>query len=170
LQLNPVASIISHRARDALFATTQGALQAMQPRYWRFGLLALVLAAGGTLLYLWLTLLSPFGYEYPEHMAPETTDTGYHKVFVYGTLRFAPVRWIVKGRAGDPPPHTLEGYRKTGLDIRPDPDSEVEGLLLQVSNDELRRLDRYERLGVQYRREAIELDDGRQAWIYQLKD
>jgi len=142
----------------------------MQRKYWSFGLLALTVAVGATALYLWLTLLSPFGYQYPEDMAPETMDSAYHKVFVYGTLRFAPVRWIVKGRAGDPAPHTLQGYRKTGLDIQPAPDSEVKGLLLKVSNEELRRLDRYERLGVQYRREAIELDDGRQAWIYQLKD
>lgn len=142
----------------------------MRRKHWIAGSLVFLLAVIGALFYFWLILLSPFSYQYPEHMWPETPDSGYHKVFVYGTLRFAPVRWIVKGRAGDPEPHVLKGYRKTGLDVQSDPDSEVEGLLLKVSNEELRRLDRYERLGIQYRREAIELEDGRQVWIYQLED
>lgn len=133
--------------------------------------LALLLAATASVLfYLWLTLLSPFGYEYPESRAPEPTEAGHHLVFVYGTLRFAPVRWIVTGRAGDPEPHTLEGYRKTGLDIETAPGHEVEGMILTVSREELRRLDRYERLGVKYRRHAITLDDGREAWVYQLME
>lgn len=123
----------------------------------------------GTALYLWFVLLSPFGYDYPEHMAPETTESGYHRVFVYGTLRFAPVRWIVTGRVGEATPYTLAGYRKTGLDLERDPDSEVDGLILRVSSDELRRLDRYERLGIKYRRTAVTLSDGRQAWVYQLE-
>ncbi len=133
--------------------------------------LALLLAlTASVLFYLWLTLLSPYGYEYPETMAPAPTEAGHHLVFVYGTLRFAPVRWIVTGRSGDPEPHTLEGYRKTGLDIEPAPESEVEGMILTVSRDELRRLDRYERLGVKYQRHAITLNDGREAWVYQLME
>lgn len=130
-------------------------------------LLALV---ASVLTYLWLTLLSPYGYDYPEAMAPEATEAGHHRVFVYGTLRYAPVRWIVTGRAGDPEPYTLEGYRKKGLDIKPAPGEEVEGMILTVSVEELRRLDRYERLGVHYRREPITLEDGRKAWVYQLME
>lgn len=130
-------------------------------------LLALV---ASVLVYLWLTLLSPFGYDYPEAMAPESTEAGHHRLFVYGTLRYAPVRWIVTGRAGDPEPYTLEGYRKTGLDIKPAPGEKVEGMILTVSTEELRRLDRYERLGVRYRREPITLEDGRKAWVYQLME
>lgn len=123
-------------------------------------------SAGVVALYLWVQLLSPFGFEYPEDMAPEATESGYHKVFVYGTLRFAPVRWVVKGRAGETESHTLSGYRKTGLDLQVNPDSEVEGYLLRVSDEELRRLDRYERLGVRYERRTVQLDDDRQAWAY----
>lgn len=121
-------------------------------------------------LYLWIQLLSPFGFEHPVDMVPQQTESGYHKVFVYGTLRFAPVRWIVKGRAGEAESHTLHGYRRSGLDIQADPSAVVDGYLLRVSTEELLRLDRYERLGIRYQRKAIELKDGGWAWVYQRID
>lgn len=132
--------------------------------------LSLLMGVVAILAYLWLVLLSPFNYEYPEHMAAPPSEGGYQRVFVYGTLRYAPVRWIVMGRAGAPEPHTLQGYTKTALDIRPDPEGEVEGFLLKVTDEELRRLDRYERLGVRYLRTRVSLEDGREAWVYQLAD
>lgn len=132
--------------------------------------LSLTVVFVGLLAYLWLVLLSPFNYEYPEHMAAPSAAEGYHPVFVYGTLRYAPVRWIVMGRAGETEPHTLRGYTKTALDIRPDREGKVEGLLLHVTDEELRRLDRYERLGVRYLRNRVTLEDGRQAWVYQLAE
>lgn len=135
-------------------------------------MLLLAFLCGGVVLgvYLWVQLLSPFGYVYPEEMAPVETESGYHKVFVYGTLRFAPVRWVVKGRAGDPAPHTLSGFRREGLNLHADRDAEVDGYLLKVSGEELRRLDRYERLGIRYQRKSIRLEDGREVWIYRRLD
>ncbi len=142
----------------------------MKLRFWLIPPLFLLGGAGIVVLYLWVQLLSPFGFEYPEEMAPQATESGYHKVFVYGTLRFAPVRWVVKGRVGETESHTLSGYRRTGLDLQKDPDSEVEGYLLRVSSEELRRLDRYERLGLRYERRLVQLEDSRQAWVYQRLD
>lgn len=114
--------------------------------------------------YLWLTMLSPLTYERPDHL-PEIS-AGEHQVFVYGTLRYPLIRWWVYGRAGNPEPAVLEGYRRSGLDLEPAPDGRVEGLLLVVDQDELARLDRYERLGIRYAREAKRLDDGEVAWVY----
>ncbi|MFG6177267.1 gamma-glutamylcyclotransferase family protein [Halomonas sp. THAF12] len=114
--------------------------------------------------WLWLTLLSPWTYERPDHLAP--IGEGPHALFVYGTLTHAPVRWLVYGRTGEPTAATLEGYRRTGLDLTPSPGDRVDGLRLTVSADELARLDRYERLGVRYRRVRVTLSDGDDVWVY----
>ena len=114
--------------------------------------------------WLWLTMLSPWTYERPAHLAP--IQEGPHRVFVYGTLTHAPIRWLVYGRAGDPERAVLEGFRRTGLDLAPAPAGRVEGLLLRVDARELSRLDRYERLGIRYERVRVELSDGRMAWVY----
>jgi len=113
----------------------------------------------------WSIMLNPWNFEFPEHWEPADPDVP-HLVFVYGTLTLAPVRFIVKGRAGSPEPVTLSGYTREGLDINADPDGEISGLLLEVSADELRRLDRYERLGERYERQLMRLDDGTKAWVY----
>jgi len=114
--------------------------------------------------WLWLTMLSPWFYERPAGLADIEQRT--HQVFVYGTLRYAPVRLVVMGSFGDPTSAVLEGFQRNGLDLAPHPDSSVEGLLLQVSADELTRLDRYERLGIRYERVTITLRDGTSAWVY----
>ncbi|MDX1464929.1 MAG: gamma-glutamylcyclotransferase family protein [Halomonas sp.] len=126
--------------------------------------LPLLVAPAAVAGWLWLTMLSPFTYERPEHLAP--VAEGPHRVFVYGTLTHAPIRWLVYGRAGDPEPVVLEDYRRTGLDLAPAPSAQVEGLLLRVDARELARLDRYERLGLRYERVRVELRDGREAWVY----
>lgn len=131
----------------------------------RFLLLTL---AGLTLVvpaYLWFTLLSPWGYHPPPGLAP-ADPTRTHEVFVYGTLTNPLVRWLVIGREPQTHPATLPGYRKTGLDLEPEPGSNVSGEVLQVSADELKRLDRYERLGIRYTRVEIQLSDGNDAWVY----
>ncbi|WP_338071771.1 gamma-glutamylcyclotransferase family protein [Billgrantia desiderata] len=126
-----------------------------------FGLLAL---AG----WLWLTMLSPYTYDRPAHL-PEI-ETGEHAVFVYGTLRFAPVRWVVMGRAGETETAVLEGFRRERLDLVEAPDERVLGELVVVDADELERLDRYERLGIRYQRVPMRLADGRMAWVYRRLD
>ncbi|MDT8878199.1 gamma-glutamylcyclotransferase family protein [Halomonas saccharevitans] len=126
--------------------------------------LPLFIAPAAIAGWLWLTMLSPFTYERPDHLGP--ISDGPHRVFVYGTLTHAPIRWLVYGRAGDPDPVVLEGFRRTGLDLAPAPTARVEGLLLRVDAEELSRLDRYERLGIRYERVRLTLRDGTQAWVY----
>ncbi|QTP55087.1 gamma-glutamylcyclotransferase [Billgrantia sulfidoxydans] len=114
--------------------------------------------------WLWLTLLSPFSYDRPDHLPP--IEEGEHAVFVYGTLRFAPIRWVVMGRAGETQAAVLEGFRREGLDLAEAPGERVPGEIVVVDADELERLDRYERLGIRYRRVPMRLADGRMAWVY----
>ncbi|WP_035572741.1 gamma-glutamylcyclotransferase family protein [Halomonas halocynthiae] len=117
------------------------------------------------LLWLWLTLLSPWTYQQPEGLPamPESQQ----QVFVYGTLTHAPVRWLVYGRTGNPVAAQLAGFERQGLDLAPNAHAQVNGLLLNVNVNELRRLDRYERLGVRYERVRVRLSEGQQAWVYQ---
>lgn len=115
--------------------------------------------------WLWLTMLSPWFYDRPDDLPAIEQRT--HQVFVYGTLCYAPVRLVVMGSFGAPEEAVLEGYQRNGLDLSPQPGSNVEGLLLRVDAKQLARLDRYERLGVRYERVAISLDDGTRAWVYQ---
>ncbi|WP_136067719.1 gamma-glutamylcyclotransferase family protein [Modicisalibacter radicis] len=128
-------------------------------------ILALMLMAALAVGYLWIVFASPYGYSPPEN-PPAISRQGPHRVFVYGTLRFGVVRWLVYGRWGDPRPSVLPGYHREGLDIERRRDAEVEGYVLTVSRDELKRLDRYERLGVRYSRHRLTLASGRDAWVY----
>lgn len=118
--------------------------------------------------WLWLSLLSPWTYDRPEHVAP--VQEGPHHVFVYGTLTHAPVRWLAYGRTGDPEPAVLEGYRRDDLDLQAAPQGRVEGLVLTVDQEELTRLDRYERLGIRYDRVRVTLADGRRVWAYRRRE
>lgn len=132
----------------------------------QFSLLSAPLAI---LAWLWLTMLSPWTYQRPDDLPPVAEGT--QAVFVYGTLTYAPVRWLVYGRAGDPSPAVLPGFERHGLDLSPRHSSRVDGLVLKVSGDELARLDRYERLGLRYERIHVPLASGEQAWVYlRLKD
>ncbi|CAN0601045.1 unnamed protein product [Ectocarpus sp. 12 AP-2014] len=122
--------------------------------------LGLISVAG----WLWLTMLSPWFYDRPDALPAIEQRT--HHVFVYGTLRYAPVRFIVMGSVGEPEKAVLEGYRRNGLDLTQQPESQVEGLRLRVDASELARLDRYERLGIRYERVKKTLHDGSSAWVY----
>lgn len=117
--------------------------------------------------YLWLTFASPFGYN-PAGNLPEIDEDASYSVFVYGTLTKPWVRWLVMGRAGDSDPARLPGFRKEGLDIRPVTGAVTDGEVITVDADELRALDRYERLGVRYERLELTLQNGRSAWVYRL--
>ncbi|MCH4562830.1 gamma-glutamylcyclotransferase [Halomonas sp. EGI 63088] len=124
-------------------------------------LVGLPLAVAG---WLWLALLSPFTYDPPDDL-PAIAD-GRHEVFVYGTLRSGLVRWVVTGRIGESTPAVLEDFRREGLDLVEAPGARVEGEVIDVSAEELARLDRYERLGLRYERVTVELVDGREVWVY----
>lgn len=120
------------------------------------------LLAGG---YAWLVLLGPYGYEPPDTPAA-IDESRMHTVFVYGTLRNRLVRRVVIGHSVEVRPATLPGYRKEGLDIVPEPGSHTMGLVFEVGSVALRRLDRYERVGIRYQRIELVLEDGTPAWVY----
>lgn len=123
--------------------------------------LAAMLGAG----YAGLVLLGSYGQQSPD--SPKTVDEGrIHAVFVYGTLRNRLVRRVVIGHHVEARPAALPGYRKDGLDVVPEPGSRTEGLVFEVDGLALRRLDRYERVGIRYQRIERILDDGTPAWVY----
>lgn len=124
------------------------------------GALAVVAAA-----YLWFVLLSPYGYTMPADL-PLIDPARTHRVFAYGTLRYAPVRCVVIGRAGAPRSAALSGFRVEGLDVVADAAARAQGIVFEVTAAELSALDRYERRGVRYERIEMRLDDGGAAWIY----
>lgn len=121
----------------------------------------LALGAGS----LWYRMLSPWGYTPPPDL-PQIEAGVAQRVFAYGTLRNALVRRIVVGRHVRTGQAELPGYRKQGLDLRAQAEASVEGEVFMVEADELRRLDRYERVGVRYERFEGVLGDGSRAWVY----
>ena len=133
----------------------------MRPRHFAAGLFAAVLLALATFWWIWL---SPFAYQPPSGLPP--VAAGEQRLFVYGTLRHRLLRQIVIGSHAPPRQAWLDGYRREGLDIVVSPGERVEGLLLTVDAGQLRRLDRYERLGVRYDRYQVTLADGTSAWVY----
>lgn len=133
-------------------------------KLFRYLLIIALLGGIGIVTWCWLILLSPWGYERPDDVADIEQRT--HQVFVYGTLTYAPVRWLVIQANGHPQPARLENYRKNGLDLSFAEKAHVDGLRLSVTPEQLRKLDRYERLGVRYTRQQITLADGSRAWVY----
>lgn len=115
--------------------------------------------------WLWFTLLSPWGYTAPAGMPAIVRDRE-HSVFVYGTLTHAWVRWVVTGERLTVELAQLPGYRREGLNLVPDPKAMTQGQLLTVTAENLIALDRYERLGIRYRRICLPLADGKNAWVY----
>ncbi len=123
-----------------------------------------VLAAAGGLLFAWWVWLGPYGHTLPDPL-PGAGEADSYPIFAYGTLRNPFVRWLIIGRRVDTHPAALPGYRKEALDVLPDPDSTTEGIVFEVDLTELRRLDRYERLGTRYERVRLPLENG-SAWVY----
>lgn len=133
---------------------------------WSLALIALCLMVATG--WVWWQWFSPWGYHKPPNTAPVTPGT--HQVFVYGTLRHAPVRLVVTGAVTDTEPATLVGYRRCGLNIAPATETRVDGEVFRVSAAELARLDHYERLGVRYTRHKVTLADHGRAWVYRRLD
>ena len=119
--------------------------------------------------YLWLTFASPLGYN-PTVELPVIDDNATYSVFVYGTLKQPWVRWLVMGRAGESKPARLPGFKKEELDLKPATGAVTKGQVITVNADELRALDRYERLGIRYKRTELTLKNGESAWVYRLMD
>lgn len=94
------------------------------------------------------------------------------QLFVYGTLKDRTIQQAVFGRVMEGKPDTLEGFTRGEITlggtvypiIRPDIYSQVEGLVIEVTLDELALIDRYE--GDDYRRVKVTLASGQRAWVY----
>lgn len=121
------------------------------------------------LIWLWFSLFSPWGYAPPPGMPPIAQDET-HQVFAYGTLRQPLVRWLVVGRRVATQAATLPGFRQRGRNVVAQAGALTHGELFTVAADELRRLDRYERLGIRYLRSSQQLASGASAWVYQRLD
>lgn len=95
------------------------------------------------------------------------------KLFAYGTLRNPATQQRLLGRTlGKGAPDSVRGYRLaklTGIHevysiLQPHTGSVVEGMLFEVSADELERLDAYE--GEAYQRVSVRLVSRTRAWAY----
>lgn len=93
-------------------------------------------------------------------------------LFVYGTLQSAEVQRRVIGRAVTGTRDTLDGFMKSRVAmgdgifplIVPQHGASVEGLVLEVTEDDLRRMDIYETSA--YRRIWVKLRSGLESWVY----
>ncbi|MDP3999023.1 MAG: gamma-glutamylcyclotransferase family protein [bacterium] len=95
-----------------------------------------------------------------------------NKLFIYGTLINSEVQKNVLGRVIKTVPDELIGYRKSEIKIEdenypliiPDKKERVKGLVIEVTNYELKKIDEYE--SNSYKREEIILKSGISAWVY----
>jgi hypothetical protein len=105
------------------------------------------------------------------------------RLFSYGTLQQAGVQRATFGRLLDGAPDALPGYRQTLVEITdpavlatsgeafhpivsasPDPADEVAGTAFLITEAELKAADEYE--VSDYKRVAVRLKSGRDAWVY----
>jgi len=108
-------------------------------------------------------------------------------IFSFGTLQLEAVQQSLFGRSVPTVPDALAGWKvgeitiidpqviaTSGTDRHPallptgDDNDVVTGAVLEVNDDELAAADYYER--VSYRRLAVTLESGRQAWVYVLRE
>lgn len=95
-----------------------------------------------------------------------------YRLFVYGTILDKGVRRRVARRSVEGTADALQGYRKTSVklsenvypNIEKDDNSTVEGEVLSIDNEELKRFDIYE--GEEYNRITVALQSGREAYVY----
>ena len=98
-------------------------------------------------------------------------------LFVYGTLKNPEVQKLVIGRVADSSKDTLPGYRLEKIYIDGEtypilvPDQKqkkpIEGLLLSVSDEEMKKIDMYET--EIYERKNFALKSGKKAFVYLAK-
>lgn len=94
------------------------------------------------------------------------------QLFVYGTLKKPDTQKEVIGRIAKGLPDTLEGYKKSKIKIDdvlypiivPDLNSSIEGLVLSITEEELKTIDEYETDA--YKRKKVILKSGKSAWAY----
>ena len=97
-------------------------------------------------------------------------------LFVYGTLKDPKVQKEVFGRPTDGRPDVLEGYSKSEIEIHgesypiltPSDQGLVEGLVIEVTSEELEKIDEYETAS--YKRTRVDLKSGKQTWVYEKNE
>lgn len=92
-------------------------------------------------------------------------------LFVYGTIKDPEVQKRVIGRVAESQNDSLEGYSKSSIVLKGITYSilvkgteEIEGVVLQVTEDELKKFDVFETTA--YRRIMEKLKSGLNAWVY----
>jgi len=98
--------------------------------------------------------------------------TGKEKLFIYGTLINLNIQESVFGRQDKGLPDVLKGYKKSEIRIEdeffqiifPDNMEVVDGFVINVTKDELKKIDEYETDA--YKRERVVLESGISAWVY----
>jgi gamma-glutamylcyclotransferase (GGCT)/AIG2-like uncharacterized protein YtfP len=94
------------------------------------------------------------------------------KLFVYGTLQDPDIQKSLVGRIIFGTPARLANFEKTTINlggriypiVRPAENKAVNGMVLEVTSEELARFDRYETNA--YRRITAKLDSGQTVWVY----
>ena len=98
-----------------------------------------------------------------------------NKLFIYGTLINPEIQKSILGRIINGMPDALEGYKKSAIKldnekypiIIPDENKMVNGFIIEISDDELKKIDEYE--GVEYKRKEIISKSGISVWVYVKK-
>ncbi|RJP46787.1 MAG: gamma-glutamylcyclotransferase [Armatimonadetes bacterium] len=98
------------------------------------------------------------------------------KLFSYGTLQEEKVQKKIIGRSVSATKDTLRKYKLSEIEIeneifpiiQPEKNSIVEGSILDLTQEELRKTDEYE--GVDYKRIKVALESGIEAWVYVKND
>ena len=98
-------------------------------------------------------------------------------LFVYGTLATGETLKNILDRDVHGIPATLDGYdgskmviieNESYLAAEKNIECSIQGLLIEVSPEELEKLDVYETDA--YKRKEVELTDGKKAWVYLNKN
>ena len=93
-------------------------------------------------------------------------------LFAYGSLKSSKVQRRLLGREIEGMPDLLPNYRRTTFTIEqssyyvavPSKGESLEGIILEVSEEEIAILDNYE--SVEYKRVKKKLASGAKAWVY----
>ena len=95
-------------------------------------------------------------------------------LFIYGNLKKPELQKKVFGRVAESSEDSLKGYKKSQINIEGEifpilinsknPWDFVVGSVIEVTGDELKKIDRYE--GEEYKRKKVILSSGKESWVY----
>ena len=95
-------------------------------------------------------------------------------LFIYGNLKKPELQKKVFGRVAESSEDSLKGYKKSQIEIEGEifpilinsknPWDFVVGSVIEVTGDELKKIDRYE--GEEYKRKKVILSSGKESWVY----